>query len=135
MTNSGGLQDSLASMGFVELAVASFALFCYSLVLNGLLATKARTYAAGFATVAAAALVALTDPWMNGMIIVAMGVAAMGVFVGAAWAVSAMCARYDGQPHANRPVPVPELSMPDALPDPMPAAVPARRAVVPVQAT
>jgi hypothetical protein len=91
MTDSGGLQNSLAAMGFIELALAFIALGCYCLILNGAIGTRARSVAAGSAGAAALMLVVLTDPWMNGMILVAIGVAVIGIFVALAWALSAAC--------------------------------------------
>ena len=91
MTDSGGLQHSLAVMGFAELGLAFVALGCYSLVLNGSLGARGRLVAMGCATFAAAVFAALTDPWVHGVILVALGVGAMGIFVALAWAFSAVC--------------------------------------------
>lgn len=91
MTDPGGLQQSLAALGFLQLALAFGALGCYALILNGSLGTRARTTAAGCAALAAGALAALTDPWMNGVILIALGIAGIGAFVVAAWSISALC--------------------------------------------
>lgn len=91
MTDAGGLQHSLDGMGFAELGLAFAALGCYGLVLNGSLGVRARSIAAGCAVLAAAAFAASTDPWMTGVILVALGVAATGVFVAVVWAISALC--------------------------------------------
>jgi hypothetical protein len=91
MTDSGGLHDSLAAMGFLELGFAFAALLSYCLLLNGALGGRMRAIAAGCALACASVLVAMTDPWMNGMILVAIGVAGIGVFVAIAWAVSLAC--------------------------------------------
>lgn len=91
MTDTSGLHQSLAAMGFLELALAFVALACYSLVLNAALGATGRTLAAGIAAVAASGFTVLTDPWMNGVGLVAIGVAGLGLFVAALWAVSAVC--------------------------------------------
>jgi len=91
MTESAGLQESLAAMGFAELALAFVCLTCYAMLLNGALGATARLAAGASAVIAAGALAALTDPWTNGVILVAIGVAGIGLFVIAAWGISAAC--------------------------------------------
>ena len=103
MTDPGGLHHSLAAMGFWELALAFGSLICYALVLNGALGGSARLSAAIGAALSAAAFAALTDPWTNGVILVAIGIAAVGAFVFAAWLISAICG-LAGQ-RAREPVP------------------------------
>jgi|SRR5450755_1866184 hypothetical protein len=89
--DSGDFQHSVESMGFTELALAFAALGCYCLVLNGSMGTQGRAVAAACAALAAAAFAASTDPWTHGVILMALGVAAMGVFVAAVWMLSALC--------------------------------------------
>ena len=91
MTDAASLQQSLAAMGFPQLALAIFALACYCLLLNASLGARARLTAGGAAALAAVALAALTEPWTNGVILVAIGVAGVGVFVVAAWGISMAC--------------------------------------------
>ncbi len=91
MNDTGDLQQSLAAMGLVEMALALFCLICYCLVLNAAVAPKVRRVAGPLAIGAATLLVVATEPWTNGVILVAIGVAAIGAFVVAAWAVSAAC--------------------------------------------
>ena len=91
MTDAASLQQSLAAMGLPQLALAIFALACYCLMLNASLGANARTIAGAAAALAGMALAALTDPWMNGVILVAIGVAGVGVFVVAAWGISVAC--------------------------------------------
>lgn len=105
MTETSGLHHSLAAMGFIELALAFVALACYALVLNASLGGAGRTLAAAIAAVAAGGFTALTDPWMNGVSLVAIGIAGLGVFVAAVWAISAACraaARSMAQPLAGQ---------------------------------
>ena len=89
MTDSGSLQDSLAAMGFTELGLALAALGCYALAFNGGLTLQVRLSAAGIAFLAAGAFAAFTDPWVHGVILIAIGVAGMGLFVALVWALSA----------------------------------------------
>ena len=91
MTDAASLQQSLAATGFPQLALAIFALACYCLMLNASLGARARVNSGAAALLAAIALAALTDPWMNGVILVAIGVAGVGVFVVAAWGISLAC--------------------------------------------
>jgi hypothetical protein len=90
-TNAEGLQQSLAGMGFIELGLAFLALCCYALALNAALGAHTRTIAAALAALAAAGFSVVTDPWVNGVIFVAIGVAAMGAFVACVWIVTALC--------------------------------------------
>ena len=98
--NAEGLQHSLAGMGFIELGLAFVALCCYALALNGALGANVRTIAAALAAFAAAGFSIATEPWVNGVIFVAIGVAAMGLFVACAWLVSALCGLSARRPEA-----------------------------------
>lgn len=91
MTDAASLQQSLAAMGFPQLALAIFALACYCLLLNASLGARVRLTSGGAAVLAALALATLTEPWTNGVILVAIGVAGVGVFVVAAWGISLAC--------------------------------------------
>ena len=113
MTDPGGLQQSLAAVGFLHLTLAVAALSGYALILNASLSSKARTIAAGFSALAGGCLAALTDPWMNGVILIALGIAGIGIFVVAAWGISALCGlagrriRGSAATPAERPLPQP----------------------------
>jgi len=129
--DASGLQQSLAAMGFTELGLAFTALTGYALALNGALAPRTRRRAAGAAVCAAVAFCVVTDPWVYGVIFVALAVAAMGLFVGAVWAVSALC----GFGARERPVLETPSTFVDYEDEPMPAPVPMRAAgpVGPIQ--
>ena len=88
MTDSGSLQDSLSAMGFIELGLALTALCCYALAFSGALRLKIRGSAACAAFLAAGAFAALTHPWVNGVILIAIGIAGMGIFVAIVWGLS-----------------------------------------------
>lgn len=103
MSDSGSLQDSIAAMGFAQLALAFVCLACYAMLLNGAFGATVRIAAGASAVIAAGALAALTDPWTNGVILVALGVAGIGLFVIAAWGISAACGltgRHPAEPGA-----------------------------------
>jgi len=89
--DADGLQRSLAGMGFTELGLAFTAFTGYALALNGALTARTRGRAAAAAVCAAVTFCAISDPWVHGVIFVALAIAAMGFFVGAAWAISALC--------------------------------------------
>lgn len=108
MTDSGGLQQSLAAMGFVELGLALVALCCYSLAFNGSLAGPTRLKAAACAMLAAGGFVATTDPWVHGVILMVIGIAGIGLFVAAVWVLSAVC----GLTRRKEPLPASAL-LPD----------------------
>ena len=91
MGDADGLQYSLAGMGFTELALAFVALTGYALALNGALAARTRWRAAWAAMLAAVAFCVFANPWVHGVVLVVLGVAAMGLWVAAAWAISALC--------------------------------------------
>lgn len=92
MTESGDLQHSLsAATGFAELGLAFLALACYCLAFNGALGAQARLIAATTAMLSGAGFAIAVDPWMHGVVLLALGIAVVGAFVGAVWAVSAAC--------------------------------------------
>ena len=105
MTDSGSLQDSLAAMGFIELGFALLALCCYALAFNGALGLQFRMFAAAAAFVAAGAFAAFTDPWVHGVILIAIGIAGMGLFVAVVWGLSAVL----GLSRRGAAEPIPEL--------------------------
>ena len=119
MTDSGSLQDSLAAMGFIELGFALLALCCYALAFNGALGLQVRTFAAAAACIAAGAFAAFTDPWVHGVILIAIGIAGMGLFVAVVWALSAVL----GLSRRSGAEPIPELLPEEATPDAAPSVV------------
>ena len=119
MTDSGSLQDSLAAMGFIELGFALLALCCYALAFNGALGLQIRTFAAGAAFAAAGAFAAFTDPWVHGVILIAIGIAGMGLFVAVVWAMSAVL----GLSRRGTREPIPEMIPEEGKPGESPAVV------------
>ena len=122
MTDSGSLQDSLAAMGFTELGLALLALCCYALAFNGALGLQIRTSAAAVAFIAAGAFAAFTDPWVHGVILIAIGIAGMGLFVAVVWGLSTAF----GLSRRGTREPIPEL-IPELAPE---AGVPGEAAAV-----
>jgi len=119
MTDSGSLQDSLATMGFAELGLALLTLCCYALAFNGALGLQIRASAATVAFIAAGAFAAFTDPWVHGVILIAIGVAGMGLFVAVVWGLSAAF----GLSRRGAREPFPELVPEEGVPGEAPAVV------------
>jgi len=119
MTDSGSLQDSLAAMGFIELGLALLTLCCYALAFNGALGQQIRLSAAGLAFVAAGAFAAFTDPWVHGIILIAIGIAGMGLFVAVVWGLSAVL----GLSRRGSSEPIPELMPEEVAPGEAPTVV------------
>ena len=103
MIESGDLQHSLAAAtGFTELGLAFLALACYCLAFNGALGAQARLIAAATALLSGAGFAFTVDPWVHGVVLLALGVAAVGAFVGAVWAVSTACGLVSRRARAPR---------------------------------
>ncbi len=82
------LRDSLASMGFLQLALAFVALLAYSLALAVALTPIVRVGAIGTALAAAALFTLATPRWMDGFVLMAMAVVACGAFAGLTWLIA-----------------------------------------------
>ena len=116
MNEADGLLHSLAGMGFIQLGLAFIGLAAYALALNGALGSQPRLMAAMAALVAGGGFAAMTDPWVYGVVLVALAIASMGVFVATAWAISALCEL--AMPAVPTSAPAFEDSMP-AAPEPV----------------
>ena len=92
------LSDSLERMSFVQLLLLFGFVTTYVVAVGGLFGTTIRLRAAGLALLQAVAFAALTDPWVNGALLVAFVVAGLGLFVMLSW----LLARLLGP----RPIPV-----------------------------
>ena len=91
MTDWNGMQDSLALTGTLQLGLAFAALSCYAIALGGIFAPNVRLYAALASLASAGGLAASIQPWTNGVILGAIGMAGMGFFTALVWIVSALC--------------------------------------------
>ncbi len=91
MSELGGLHSSLEAMDFSELALAFIAIAGYAIALNGLFSARSRGYGAVLALAAAAGFAASLGEWIDGVMLMALMVAAMGLFVGIVWTLSALC--------------------------------------------
>ena len=79
------LSDSLERMSFVQLLLLFGFVTTYVVAVGGLFGTTIRLRAAGLALLQAVAFAALTDPWVNGALLVAFVVAGLGLFVMLSW--------------------------------------------------
>ena len=91
MSELESLHSSLEAMGFQELALASTAVAGYAVALNGLFSARSRAYAALLALAAGAGFAASMSQWIEGVMLMALMVAAMGIFVGIVWTLSVLC--------------------------------------------
>jgi hypothetical protein len=81
MSVMGELRVTLDAIG-VEQQVCVFAfLMSYPLTLGALLESRGRRIAAGVAAVAAVGFGIFTDPWFHALLLVALGIGAVGVFI------------------------------------------------------
>ena len=91
MTDWNGLQDSLALTGTLQLGLAFAALCCYAIVLSGIFSPNVRLFSAFVSLASAGGLAASIQPWTNGVILGAIGMAGMGLFTALVWTLSALC--------------------------------------------
>jgi len=84
------INSSLEAMGVQQYLMAFLFLACYCLALSQFMGSRGRVYAALGALVAAIAFAALTDPWENGVLVVAFTLVVMGLFAGTVWALWAV---------------------------------------------
>jgi hypothetical protein len=93
MTVFSELGATLRAFDFIQLLLAFLFLNSYAIVLGELFGPLGRLRAAAFALAAAAGFVALTDPWMHGVLLVVAAVAGIGMFIVAVWALSLLAER------------------------------------------
>ena len=98
------LDNSLHAIGLEQFVLAFAFLISYPLSLSSFAGVRGRRWAGLAALAAAAGFSALTDPWMNGVLLLAVAVVGIGLFVAAVWAMSAMLGLVEG--HAARTVAV-----------------------------
>ncbi len=91
MAELDGLCSNLETMSFTELVLAFVALIAYTLALNGSFSARCRSLAGALALAAAAAFAACMSQWIEGVMLMALVIVAMGLFVGLAWLLSAVC--------------------------------------------
>lgn len=91
MSELEGLHSSLESMDFQGLAFAFVAIAGYTVALNGLFSARSRGWGALVAVVGGIGFAATMSEWIEGVMLIALMIAAMGLFVGIVWTLSALC--------------------------------------------
>ncbi|HEY2925282.1 hypothetical protein [Piscinibacter sp.] len=91
------LDTSLHAIGPEQFVLAFAFLISYPLSLSSFAGLRGRRWAGLGAFAAAAGFAALTDPWMNGVLLLAVAVVGVGLFVAAVWAMSAMLGLVEGR--------------------------------------
>jgi hypothetical protein len=84
------INTSLQAMGVEQYLMAFVFLASYSLALSQFIGSRGRLYAALAAVVSAIAFARFTDPWENGVLVIAFTLVAMGLFAGTVWALWAV---------------------------------------------
>lgn len=100
MTVFSELGVTLRAFDFVQMLLALLFLTGYAAALGELFGPRGRRRAAGLAVAAAGAFVAMTDPWIHGVLLVVVAVAGVGMFIVAAWVLSVLSARAAQHPFA-----------------------------------
>jgi len=103
------LRSTLDAIG-VEQQVCVFAfLMSYPLTLGALLESRGRRIAAGIAAVSVVCFGFFTDPWFHAVLLVALGIGAVGVFIVTVYIVDRV-SRY----YAFRGLPIEEVEFVDS---------------------
>ena len=84
------VSNSLHAMGVAQYLLAFLFLASYALALSEFCGVRGRCYAVLAAFTAAIAFAGLTDPWIDGVMVVAFALVAMGLFSGTAWGLWAL---------------------------------------------
>lgn len=87
------LGATLRAFDYVQLLLAFLFVTGYAIALGHLFGPLGRRRGGTAALVAATAFVALTDPWMHGVLLVTAAVAGIGLFIVAAWTLSVLSER------------------------------------------
>lgn len=88
MSVLGHVFETLAAMSLLQLLLAFTGCMGYALAQGGLLSSRGRRFAGAAALTAAAGFTMLASDWMAAIMLVAFGVAGIGLFVAAAWVLS-----------------------------------------------
>lgn len=135
MSAIADLHSSLAAMGAEQQACVFVFLMSYPLTLGALVGTRGRRVAAAVAAGAALGFIATSDPWMYAVLLVAAGLASVGVFIAAAYVVNAACARLASPVRSLNPAQM-ELPLDTELALDLPLPQPARaRELAPLRGT
>ncbi len=90
------LNHTLDHMGIAQLLLALVFIGAYALMLGGFIDGRAQTVSGVIAALSAAGFVALTDPWVHGVLLAAAVIVGMGLFIAFAWLLTALARRATG---------------------------------------
>ena len=108
----------LEAMGPEQWLLAFVFLGSYAFAMGELIDARGRRFAVATALLASVAFVALSDPWEQAVILVALALVGMGVFAAAVWAVWGMATWRERQ--------MARIEMGRAATHPAPARLPGR---------
>jgi hypothetical protein len=121
MTVASEVHITLQSMGFVQLLLALGFLTSYAVACSALFESLGRWRGAVAALLTGVGFVAVTDPWVNGAMLLACAVGGMGLFSATAWLMAHVMGLSDSRAAANiAPLPTAEAAPAVALPNPLP---------------
>lgn len=90
MSASESVRASLGLMGLSQLVLLFVALFAYGLALSQAFPARVRGATSMAALVAAAGFSAATPQWADGVVLLALTIALLGVFAAAAWLLAVL---------------------------------------------
>ena len=121
MTVASEVHITLRSMGFVQLLLALGFLTSYAVACSALFESLGRWRGAVAALLTGVAFVAVTDPWVNGAMLLACAVGGMGLFSATAWLMARVMGLSDSRaPATTDALPTAEPSPAAAVPHPLP---------------
>ena len=86
------LQRTLHQLTLAQHLLGLVFLLSYGTALGSMFGRTGRLRALALALLAAAGFAALTQPWEHGVLLVACAIGGIGLFIAAAWAISAVAA-------------------------------------------
>jgi hypothetical protein len=122
MTVASEVHVTLQSMGFVQLLLALGFLTSYAVACSALFESLGRWRGAATALVTGVGFVTVTDPWVNGAMLLACAVGGMGLFSATTWLMARVMGLADSRaPASTDPLPpVAEASPVAAAPHTLP---------------
>jgi hypothetical protein len=118
----GDIKSSLDAFGVEQQACVLVFLMSYPLALGALLEPKGRRIAGAVAGTSTVVFIAMTDPWMHAVLLMALAVVGIGLFIAAVYVAD----------FVSRRIALRGLAMPDEaepLPEPAPAVAVGRERV------
>jgi hypothetical protein len=119
MSVIGEIRVSLDAIGYEQQAFLFGFLASYPLAIGGLLAARGKRYAGYTAAVSMIGFALMTDPWIHGVLLVVMVLAAMGAFIAAVYALDLLRRSVAGRGHPALEPEEPEMPLQaaEAAPD------------------